>query len=78
MTVAWGDVDYHFGAESGYFGIYSLFHLNHMIFETQRHFDYVAYKSGVPAPAWDEVASPCSTQLFQGGDAGTQTPEQGD
>jgi hypothetical protein len=77
VTVAFGDVMYHAGAESGYFTIFSPFHLNHELFETVRHFDYIAFKSNEPAPAWDESKFPCITQMLAGGSAGTQTPESG-
>lgn len=77
VTVTFGDVQYHAGAESGYFEIYSPFHLEHMLYETIRHFDYVGFKSNEPQPPWDEVAFPCITQMYQGGGAGTQTPETG-
>ena len=77
VTVAFGDVEYHAGAEPDYFTLFSPFHLNHELYETVRHFDYIAFKSNVSAPPWDEVASPCTTRLIQGGGAGTQTPEGG-
>jgi hypothetical protein len=77
VTVSFGDVEYHAGAESGYFQIYSPFHLAHQLYETVRHFDYIAYSSNVPAPPWDEHAHPCATQMYGGGHAGTQTPESG-
>jgi hypothetical protein len=77
VTVAFGDVMYHAGAEPGYFTVFSPFHLNHELFETARHFDYIAFKSNEPAPAWDESRFPCITQMFAGGSAGTQTPESG-
>jgi hypothetical protein len=78
VTIAFGDVMYHAGAEAGYFTVFSPFHLNHELFETVRHFDYIAFKSNDSAPAWDESRFPCITQMFSGGDAGTQTPESGD
>jgi hypothetical protein len=77
VTVAFGDVMYHAGAEAEYFTNFSPFHLEHMLFETVRHFDYVGFKSNEDAPAWDESRFPCITQMFSGGDAGTQTPESG-
>jgi hypothetical protein len=77
VTVTFGDVQYHAGAEAGYFQRYSDFHLNHMLYETVRHFDYVAFKSNEGAPPWDEAANPCITQMYDGGGAGTQTPETG-
>ncbi|HVU05900.1 MAG TPA: hypothetical protein VHE30_29325 [Polyangiaceae bacterium] len=76
VNVTFGDVLYHAGAEAGYFQIYSPYHLKHLMYETTRHFDYIAYNSGEPAPGWDEKAIPCVTQMHNGGGAGTQTPEQ--
>jgi hypothetical protein len=76
VTVTFGDVLYHAGAEQGYYQSYSAFHLKHMLYETVRHFDYIGYNSGDPAPGWDEKAIPCVTGMHQGGGAGTQTPEQ--
>ncbi|HTB77767.1 MAG TPA: hypothetical protein VK762_31195 [Polyangiaceae bacterium] len=77
VTVAFGDVMYHAGAEADYFTNFSPFHLNHELFETVRHFDYIGWKSGESAPAWDESRFPCITQMFSGTTAGTQTPESG-
>jgi hypothetical protein len=77
VTVAFGDVMYHAGAEADYFTNFSPFHLEHELFETVRHFDYVGFKSGEAAPSWDESRFPCITQMFSGTDAGTQTPESG-
>jgi hypothetical protein len=77
VTVAWGDVAYHVGQETDYFNAYSLFHLNHLHYESVRHYDYIGFKSGEPAPAWDQTRFPCITQMYQGGNAGTQTPETG-
>ncbi len=77
VTVAWGDVAYHVGVETDYFDIYSKFHLDHLHYETVRHYDYIGFKSNEPAPAWDETRFPCITQMYQGGNSGTQTPEVG-
>jgi hypothetical protein len=76
VYLTFGDVNYHEGAEAGYFQIYSSFHLNHELFETTRNYDYIAYSSNVPAPPWNESVQPCVTQMHQGDDQGTQTPEQ--
>jgi hypothetical protein len=78
VTVSFGDVQYHAGAESDAFTIYSPFHLEHELFESTRHYDYIGFKSNEPAPAWDEGRFPCITQMYSGGTTGTQTPESGD
>jgi hypothetical protein len=75
VTVTFGDVLYHPGAESGYFTRFSLFHADHLAFETARHFDYLGFNSNEAQPAWDESVFPCITQMYQGGNAGTQAPE---
>ncbi len=46
-----------------------------MFIDSVRHFDYVGFKSGVAAPAWDEHRFPCIRQMHQGGNAGPQQPE---
>jgi hypothetical protein len=76
VFLAFGDVNYHEGAEAGYFQAYSSFHLNHELYETTRNFDYIGYSSNVGAPPWNENVQPCVTQMHQGDDSGTQTPEQ--
>ena len=76
VSVMFGDVNYHEGAENGYFQIYSSFHLNHELFESIRAYDYIAFSSNVSAPPWNESVLPCATQMHQGDDAGTQSPEQ--
>ena len=77
VTVAWGDVAYHVGQETDYFTIYSQFHLNHLHYESVRHYDYIAFKSGEPARRGTRPRFPCITQMYQGGNSGTQTPETG-
>jgi hypothetical protein len=76
VSLVYGDVNYHEGAEIGYFQAYSPFHLNHEVYETTRNFDYIGYSSNVGAPPWNENIQPCVTQMHQGDDSGTQTPEQ--
>jgi hypothetical protein len=78
VTVTFGDVMYHAGAESGYFTIYSPFHLEHELYETTRHFDYIGFKSSEDAPAWDETRFPCITQMYDSTTGGTQSPEDND
>ena len=76
VTVMFGDVNYHEGAEGGYFQLYSSFHMKHELFENLRNFDYVGFSSNVPAPPWNESVQPCATQMHQGDDSGIQSPEQ--
>jgi hypothetical protein len=78
VTVAFGDVMYHAGAESEYFTIYSPFHLEHELYETTRHFDYIGFKSGEAAPAWDETRFPCITQMYDSDNGGVQSAEDND
>ncbi len=75
VTVAFGDVHYHPAAESGELGLAGPFGIAHMFIDSVRHFDYVGWKSGVAAPAWDESRFPCIRQMHQGGNAGPQQPE---
>ncbi len=62
VTVTVGDVLYHEGAPDELICAdpkpYSFMHV-HQCDETKRHFDDVAFKSGVPAPTWDESKLPC-------------------
>jgi hypothetical protein len=64
VTVTFGDVLYHEGANDelvcAYQKPYPFLH-EHQCTETKRHFDDLAFKSGVSAPAWDESISPCGT-----------------
>jgi hypothetical protein len=75
VTVAFGDVHYHPTAEGGELGLVGPFGISHMFMNTIRHYDYVGFKSGVPAPPWDETRFPCIRQMHQGGNAGPQHPE---
>jgi len=34
---------------------------NNVRFMTRRHFDNLGFKSGVPAPSWDETRFPCAS-----------------
>jgi hypothetical protein len=75
VSVGFGDVHYHPDAESGELGIVGSFNVNHMLIDTVRHYDYLGFKSGEPAPTWDETRFPCIRQMHQGGDSGPQNPE---
>jgi hypothetical protein len=61
VTVTFGDVLYHSDADNGLFAYTSA----HLQLETRRHWDNLGYKSGVPAPTWDENRFPCVTRQFQ-------------
>ena len=58
VTVTFGDVLYHSGIDVP--SPPYVFHNKHMHTETRRHFDEIGFKSGVPAPAWDEKNIPCA------------------
>ena len=62
VTVTIGDVIYHEGAPDEHICTtiqpFPFLH-EHQCTETVRHFDDVAFKSGVPAPAWDSSVHPC-------------------
>ena len=75
VSVGFGDVHYHPAAESGELGMVGPFNINHMFIDTVRHWDYLGFKSGEPAPTWDETRFPCVRQMHQGGNAGPQNPE---
>jgi hypothetical protein len=61
VSVTIGDVLYHSAADLvGPPNTYN-FHNKHMQFETRRHFDELGFKSGVPAPSWDETKVPCAS-----------------
>jgi hypothetical protein len=67
VTVTYGDVLYHSGVDIS-FGSNPAnpypgfpFHEKHQQFETHRHFDELAFKSGEAAPQWDETLVPCAT-----------------
>jgi hypothetical protein len=62
VAVTIGDVLYHEGAGDelvcAYQKPYPFLHA-HQCTETKRHFDDVGFKSGLPAPAWNEAIFPC-------------------
>jgi hypothetical protein len=62
MTVTFGDVMYHEGAPDELVCTtqkpFPFLH-EHQCTETKRHFDDLGFKSGVPAPAWNEAQFPC-------------------
>jgi hypothetical protein len=60
VTVTFGDVLYHSGADDNTFA----FHKKHLQIETRRHFDNLGFKSGLGAPTWDEARFPCVAQAF--------------
>jgi hypothetical protein len=62
VTVTYADVLYHSGVDvpdPPY-----PFHNKHMKTETRRHFDELAFKSGVAAPPWNEKLFPCPSNLL--------------
>ncbi|HEX4384528.1 MAG TPA: hypothetical protein VH083_16315 [Myxococcales bacterium] len=67
VTVTLGDVLYHSGVDIDFGSDPSQpfpgfpFRQKHEQFETHRHFDEFAFKSGVPAPTWNETLVPCAT-----------------
>lgn len=54
VTVTFGDVLYHSGVDAVF-----RFHEDHQLVVAKRHFDNLGWKSGAPAPAWDESRMPC-------------------
>ncbi len=61
VTVTFGDVLFHSSNDQlQFFG----FVREHLYHDTQRHFDNLGFKSGVPAPAWDEARLPCVSRFF--------------
>jgi hypothetical protein len=54
VTVTFADVLYHSGVDHLF-----TYYMKHVHFETRRNFDNLGFKSGVPAPAWDEQRFPC-------------------
>jgi hypothetical protein len=62
MTVTFGDVLYHEGAGDELVCSldkpYAFMH-EHQCTETKRHWDDLAFKGGVPAPAWNATLYPC-------------------
>jgi len=63
VTVTFGDVLFH--SDNDYLDFYD-FVREHLQHDTQRHFDNLGFKSGVPAPAWDEARLPCTSALKPG------------
>jgi hypothetical protein len=63
VTVTFGDVLYHSGADLEQAPQPYDFHMRHMRYETRRHFDELGFKSGVAAPTWDETKVPCSSTI---------------
>jgi hypothetical protein len=62
VTVTFGDVLYHEGASDEWICYYQKpfpFLHEHQCTETKRHFDDLGFKSGVPAPSWNEALYPC-------------------
>jgi hypothetical protein len=62
VTYTVGDVLYHEGAADELVCAYQKpfpFLHEHQCTETKRHFDDLGFKSGVPAPSWDETVLPC-------------------
>lgn len=60
-TVTFGDVLYHSGVDEPVVpdGTVYVFHREHMLTETRRHYDGLGFSSGVAAPDWDESRFPC-------------------
>jgi hypothetical protein len=77
VTVTLGDVLYHSGVDIDFGSDPNQpfpgfpFHEKHEKFETHRHFDELAFKSGVAAPTWNETLVPCATSH----DCGTCTDQ---
>jgi len=62
VTVTFGDVLYHEGAESTFYGERPFPFLHeHQLYETKRHWDDLGFKSGVAAPAWNDTLFPCES-----------------
>jgi hypothetical protein len=61
VTVTFGDVLFHSGNDQLQFYGFPRARLYH---DTQRHFDNLGFKSGVPAPAWDFAHLPCVAGFF--------------
>ncbi len=61
VTVSFGDVLYHEGAEVIYSQVRPFpFMHEHQVIETKRHWDDLGFKSGVAAPVWDATQFPCT------------------
>lgn len=64
VSVTYGDVLYHSGVDEPVVGSdYYVFHRDHQLTETRRHFDDLGFRSHVPAPSWDESRFPCTAEL---------------
>jgi hypothetical protein len=64
VTVTFGDVLYHSGADGNFFGnMEGGFMHRHQQVSAHRHFDNLGFSSGVAAPAWDENRIPCSSKM---------------
>ena len=61
VSVTFGDVLFHSDIDQLQFYGFVREHLYH---DTQRHFDNLGFKSGVPAPAWDFARLPCVSGFF--------------
>jgi hypothetical protein len=59
VTVTYGDVLYHSGADDNLMG----FHDQHMKIEMRRQWDNLGFSSGKPAPIWDETRLPCRAPI---------------
>jgi hypothetical protein len=59
VTVTFGDVLYHSGADEGLMG----FHDEKMKIEMRRQWDNLGFSSGVGAPVWDEGRFPCAPPI---------------
>jgi hypothetical protein len=58
VTVTFGDTLYHSGVDA--LDWFSYMKSNFQ-YDTRRHFDNLGFKSGVPAPTWDESRLPCQS-----------------
>lgn len=61
VTVTFGDTLFH--SDNDHLDFYG-FVRDHLHHDTQRHFDNLGFKSGVPAPAWDLARLPCVSRFF--------------
>lgn len=60
VTITFGDVLYHELAEMVYLQTRPFVFMNeHQVFETKRQWDDLGFKSGVPAPEWNDTLFPC-------------------
>jgi len=62
VSVTFGDVLYHSGVDDlKYYDYYR----DTLQVVARRHFDNLGFKSGVPAPGWDESRFPCTSGLYE-------------